>query len=183
MRDAITPPDLHRPPGRQDPRPSIPRRYYPEVPASPGERRGAIPDTAADHRSTSICSDRSLLEELLRRLHFTVENLASGSHGQLVHQPDMARVLVCRHPLSGERAQLRRRGGRTRLGRHGSADSLAKIGMRDSNHGPLSAAMMLVEDLLNLARVHVVPAADDQVLLAADNEEIAVVVQIGRAHV
>ena len=33
---------------------------------------------------------------------------------------------------------------------------------------------MLVEDLLDLARVDVVPAADDHVLLAVDDEEVAV---------
>jgi hypothetical protein len=35
---------------------------------------------------------------------------------------------------------------------------------------------VLVEDLLDLARVHVVAAADDHVLLAVDDEEVAVLV-------
>ena len=38
---------------------------------------------------------------------------------------------------------------------------------------------MLVEDLLDLARVHVVAAADDQVLLAIDDEEVPVLVGLG----
>ena len=40
---------------------------------------------------------------------------------------------------------------------------------------------MLVEDLLDLARVDVVAAADDQLLLAVDDEEVAVLVDL--AHV
>src|ERR1017187_6501743 len=35
---------------------------------------------------------------------------------------------------------------------------------------------MLVEDLLNLARVHVVATSDDHVLLAVDDEEVALLV-------
>ena len=56
-------------------------------------------------------------------------------------------------------------GGRAGLELHGGADFLAEIGMRDSDHGDLSDGLVLVQDLLDLARVHVVPAADDQVLL------------------
>jgi hypothetical protein len=40
---------------------------------------------------------------------------------------------------------------------------------------------VLVEDLLDLARVDVVAAADDHLLLAVDDEEVAVVVDL--AHV
>jgi hypothetical protein len=38
---------------------------------------------------------------------------------------------------------------------------------------------VLVEDLLDLARVDVVAAADDHVLLAVDDEEVAVLVDAG----
>jgi len=52
-------------------------------------------------------------EEVLWRLHFAVEDLAGGALGQFAHEPDMARVLVCRHPFPGERAQFRRSGCRS----------------------------------------------------------------------
>ena len=52
-------------------------------------------------------------EEVLWRLHFAVEDLAGGALGQLADEPDMARVLVCRHPFPGERAQFRRSGCRS----------------------------------------------------------------------
>ena len=43
----------------------------------------------------------------------------------------------------------------------------------------LADGLVLVEDLLDLARVHVVAAADDQLLLAVDDEEVAVLVDLG----
>jgi hypothetical protein len=58
----------------------------------------------------------------LRRLHFALEDLASGALGQLAHEPDMARVLVGRYPFPGERAQFRRGGGRSGLVLDGGAD-------------------------------------------------------------
>src|ERR1039458_1761573 len=88
------------------------------------------------------------LEEVLRRLHFAVEDLASGAFGQFADEPDMARVFIRRHPLPGERAQFRGRGGGPGLELHGGADFLAEFGMRDSDHGYLSDGLMFVEDLL-----------------------------------
>ena len=46
--------------------------------------------------------------------------------------------------------------------------------MRDSDHGALVDGRVLVEDLLDLARVDVVAAPDDQVFLAVDDEVVAV---------
>ena len=56
------------------------------------------------------------------------------------------------------------------------ADLLAQLGVRDAEDGRLAYGRMLVEHLLDLARIDVVAAADDQVLLAVDDEEVAVLV-------
>jgi hypothetical protein len=52
--------------------------------------------------------------------------------------------------------------------------------VRDADHGGLGDRRVLVEDLLDLTRVDVVAAADDQVLLAVDDEEVAVGVLAGQ---
>ena len=53
--------------------------------------------------------------------------------------------------------------------------------MRNAEHGRLANRRVLVEHLLDLARIDVVTAADDHVLLAVDDEEVAVLVDL--AHV
>ena len=58
------------------------------------------------------------------------------------------------------------------------ADLLAEGLVRDADDGGLGDGGVLVEHLLDLARVDVQPAADDQVLLAVDDEEVAVLVHV-----
>ena len=65
------------------------------------------------------------------------------------------------------------------LERDGGADLLAQVVVLDADHGDLGDGVVLVERLLDLARVDVVAAADDQVLLAVDDEEVAVLVLLG----
>ena len=43
-------------------------------------------------------------EEVLRRLHFAVQDLAGGALGQGADKPDMAGILVGRHPFLAKAA-------------------------------------------------------------------------------
>src|SRR5262249_30794355 len=70
--------------------------------------------------------------------------------------------------------------GAPRLWVPGGPDFLAQFPLRDSDHRGLGDGGMLVEDLFALARVHVVPAADDQVLLPVDDEEVAILIDPGQ---
>jgi hypothetical protein len=45
--------------------------------------------------------------------------------------------------------------------------------MRQSDHGPLGDGRVFMQDLLNLAWIHVVAAPDDQVFLSVDDVVIA----------
>ena len=66
------------------------------------------------------------------------------------------------------------------LERHGGADLLAEVGVRDADHRRLGDGRVLVEHLLDLPRVDVVAAPDDQVLLPVDDVVVAVVVHPGQ---
>ena len=115
--------------------------------------------------------------------HLAAEDLAGRALRQLVHQPDVPRVLVGGDPLLHERPQLVRRGRGARLERDRRAHLLAERVVRDPDHGRLGDRRMLVQDLLDLPRVDVVPAADDQLLLAVHDEEVAVLVDPARSPV
>ena len=52
--------------------------------------------------------------------------------------------------------------------------------MRHTDHRGFADGGMLVEDVLDLARIHVVSATDDHVLLAIDDEEVTVLVDPGQ---
>src|SRR5262249_7483168 len=108
------------------------------------------------------------------------EDLAGGALGQLVDQPEVAGVLVRRDPVLHVRPQFLGRGRGAGLERDGRADLLAELVVGDPDHGRLGDRGMLVEDLLDLARVDVVAAADDHLLLAVHDEEVAVLVHPGQ---
>src|SRR3954464_4765022 len=114
-----------------------------------------------------------------RRADLTFEDLARRPLRELVDEPDMARVLVRRDALLDEGAKLVGLQGLALLERDGRSDLLAERLVRDAHDGGFPDARVLVEDLLDLARGHVVAAADDQVLLAVDDEEVTVLVDTG----
>src|SRR5262245_12478527 len=95
----------------------------------------------------------------LRRLYRTAQDLAGRPLGQLVAGPDMAGVLVGRDPFLHECPQLFWAGVAAGLERDRRADLLAERGIRDPDDGCLGDRRVLVERFLDLARVHVVPAA------------------------
>src|SRR5271166_2450057 len=114
--------------------------------------------------------------QILWRLHLAAQYLAGGALRQARHQPDKPRVLVRRHLLPGECAQFRGRGDCAPLERHGGTDLLAEFVMQDPDHGNLGDRRVLIQDLLDLARIDIEPAADDHVLLPVDNVEVAILV-------
>ena len=57
-------------------------------------------------------------------------------------------------------------------------DLLAEPGVGHADHRRLEHVRVLVQRLLHLARVHVVAAADDHLLLAVDEKQVAVVVDV-----
>src|SRR6185437_638820 len=118
---------------------------------------------------------------LLGTRDLALEDLARGALGQVVHQPDHPRVLVGRHLALDVVAQLLGRGRRALLERDGGADLLAVLVVGDAHDRGLPDRRVLVEHLLDLARVDVVAAADDQLLLAVHDVEVAVL--IDAAHV
>src|SRR5690348_12157858 len=129
----------------------------------------------------SCCSGRAgRLPEVLRCAHFTAEDLAGRALGQIGRDPDVTRVFVGCYPVLHERAQFVGGGGSARLELHGGGDFLAEMLIRDSDDGGFGYGWMLVDDLFDLARVHVESAADDHVLLPVHDVEIAVLVDSGQ---
>src|SRR5579872_7486103 len=107
-------------------------------------------------------------------------DLAGRPLGQRVGDPHVPRVLVRRDLALDVVAQLLGGDGGARLEGHRGGDLLAERLVRHADHGGLGDRGMLVEHLLDLARVDVVAAADDQVLLAVHDVEVAVLVDPGQ---
>src|ERR1022692_2891465 len=166
---------------RQPPRPRARQRHAPGPPAA-RSRCARLGRTLLTGR---IAAWRVLRWLILRwlilpgALHRATEDLAGRALGQLGHQPHLTRVLVGGDPLLHERPQLVRGRGRSRLDRDGGADLLAQLVMGDPDDSGLGDRRVLVQDLLDLARVDVVAAANDQLLLAVHDEEVAVLVHPG----
>src|SRR5215469_1136480 len=109
-------------------------------------------------------------------MYFAPQDLAGRSFRELVHEPEAPRVLVSGDPLLRERDELRRGRAGTRLERDSGANLFPELRMGQPDHGDLRDGRMLVQDFLDLTRVHVVTAPDDEVLLAVDNVVVAVLV-------
>src|SRR5215472_16737042 len=109
---------------------------------------------------------------LLRWLDGTAQDLACRPLRQFVDEPDVPRVLVGGDPLLDKRTQFLWSRRAAWLQRH----LLAERGVGYPDDRDLGDRRVLVERLLDLARVHVVPAADDHFLLPVDDEEVAVLV-------
>src|SRR3954463_13959614 len=112
----------------------------------------------------------------LRDLDLALEDLAGRPLRQIVHEPDVTWVFVGGDALLDERAQVPRRRPGPGLERDRRPDLLAEGLVRDADHRRLADVRVLVDDLLDLARVDVEAAADDDVLLAVDDVVVAIVV-------
>src|SRR5215207_9388113 len=113
-----------------------------------------------------------------RRADLAFEDLARRALGQLVDEPDLARILVGGDALLDEALHVLGRRAGSRLQGDRGTDLLAQTVVWDAHDRDLADGGMLVEDLFDLARVDVEPAADDQLLLAVDDEEVAVLVAL-----
>ena len=115
-----------------------------------------------------------------RHLDLALEDLAGRPLGQRRRRTTRG-AGTCTPPPGPSRSSRSSsaRDRRTGLQHDRRADLLAERRMRHADHGGLGHVRVLVQHLLDLARVDVVAAADDQVLLAVDDEVVAVLVAPG----
>src|SRR5690349_3157449 len=111
-----------------------------------------------------------------RRLDLAPQNFAGRPLRQRVDDPHLPRVLIARESFLDEVPDLVRMGGCPRSQSYGGADLLTEGVVGNADDGGLNDGWMLIEHFLDLARIHVVPAADDQRLLAVDDVEVAFLV-------
>src|SRR5659263_285624 len=104
----------------------------------------------------------------------------SSAASDVYKRQDLAWVLVRRHLLFAVDDHLVRRRTRSRLERYKGHDLFAEPLVRAADDGGLGDGGVGVEDLLDLARVDVVAAADDQILLPVDDEQEVLVVLIAQ---
>src|SRR5690606_4301442 len=57
---------------------------------------------------------------------------------------------------------------------HHGGDAFAEVRMRHADHRAFDHARQCIDDLLDLDRVHIVAAGDDEVLVAPDDVHIAI---------
>ena len=89
---------------------------------------------------------------------------------------DAGRALEVGQPLPGEGDQLGRRG--LAVTGHGGDDRLAPALVGQPEDGDLAHGRVADDDLLDLDRVDVLAAGDDHVLLAVDERDVAVLVDL-----
>src|SRR6266568_3085819 len=106
------------------------------------------------------------------RLELLLQDLAGRAFGERVDELDDARVLVGGEPFLDESDDFGLAGLGARL--HLLAEAL----VRDADHGRLGHRRVGIDDLFDLARVYVEPAAEDHLLLAIDDEELALLVDV-----
>src|SRR6266702_3096120 len=112
------------------------------------------------------------------RLELLLQALAGRAFGERVDELDDARVFVGGEPFLDESDDFGLAGLGARLQRHDRLDLLAEALVRDADHGRLGHRRVGIDDLFDLARVYVEPAAEDHLLLAIDDEEIALLVDV-----
>src|SRR5262249_25226712 len=103
----------------------------------------------ADHRLRQVCAEDHLRRNLVRRQRLPAEG------------PE----LILADRLSGAQHDPR-------------AHRFALPRVRDAGHADFAARRMRRQRLLHLARPHLVAAGLDQILLAVDDEQVAIVVQV-----
>ena len=116
--------------------------------------------------------------QLLDRLfaHHELLDLAGDGHRELRHELDVARDLVVGDLALAEGADLLVGRGLAGMQLDPGADRLAEARVGHANHLHVQHLRMPVEELLDLARIDVLAAADDHVLEAADDVDVALLV-------
>src|SRR5262249_11625665 len=115
------------------------------------------------------------------RLQLALQDPARRADRQLVYELHGARILVSGHTLLGVRDQFFGSDRVARLELDDGLDLLAEPLVGDADHSGCGDGRVRVQLLLDLTRIDVEATADDQLLLAVHDEEIAVVIDI--AHV
>lgn len=105
-------------------------------------------------------------------------DLAARAFRQCGHAADQARYLVGRKSFARELPKLVRSCFGVRAQHHDGGDVFAELLMRDGEHAGLQHRRMAQQDLFDLQGRDLLPAAVDDVLDAADDEEVAVGVEI-----
>src|SRR5262245_16062264 len=105
------------------------------------------------------------------------QNLSDWALGQRRYEANLLRALEASQPALAEADDLLRRGLPTVPEHHECEHVLAHQRILHADDGPLRDRGMRVQHLLDLARIDVEASADDQVLLALDDEEEAVLVE------
>ncbi len=107
-----------------------------------------------------------------------LHHLAGRVAGEVVDDVHLARPLVVGEAFGAEREQLVDRELATGTHHHECADVLAEHLVRYSDDRGLLDVGVLEQHRLDIGRVDVVAAADDQVLLAADEVQEPVLVEV-----
>src|ERR687898_2217256 len=97
---------------------------------------------------------------------------------QLVDEGDLPRALVVREVLGAERLELVALDVGVGLAHDEGGDVLTEHVVRYGDDRGLTHRRVFEDHALDVGRVHVVPAADDEVLLASDEVEEPVVVEV-----
>src|SRR5918994_6958886 len=97
---------------------------------------------------------------------------------QLVDEGDLPRALVVREVLGAERLELVALDVGVGLAHDKGGDVLTEHVVRYADDRGLAHRRVFEDHALDVSRVHVVPAADDEVLLASDEVEEPVVVEV-----
>src|SRR5690606_37519130 len=105
-------------------------------------------------------------------------HLAHGVAGQLFYDKAPLRNLEVRQLRLQGSDQLVRLHLRTGPGDHDRDADLAEVRVRHADHGALRHAGHVVEVAFDFGRVDVVAAADDQVLAAAHDGDVAALVDL-----
>src|SRR5581483_5105714 len=117
--------------------------------------------------------------------HLDLPDLPGHGHRELIGDVQVARHLVVRQLPPAELAQLLDGQGLARLEPHPCHELLALALVGDPDDLHVSDRRVAVQELLDLARVDVLPAADHHVLDPPHDRDVAVVVhrrQVARVH-
>src|SRR5215210_353966 len=129
-------------------------------------------------RRYAVAGVRPALEALLLGQH-APEQLADGGLGQRLPKLQALRRLVGGETLQAEGQDLRLRHRAAGPADHEGLHGLPAVLVGDADGDGLGDVGVLEEDLLDLARVDVVAARQDHVLLPVDYIEVAVLVHPG----
>src|SRR4051794_16592804 len=154
-------------------RPGSIRRSGPRAASVRIVSRPAEPPSGSAGRG-AVAVAMTLGADLLGDVDLALEDLARRALGELVQEPDLARVLVVGPPLLDKAADLVHVGLGVGLEHDRGPPLLTHRLIGHRHHRRLRHGGMLLEHLLDLPPIHVVPAPDGHVLLAIADEEVTV---------